>query len=379
MTSATAWVVRRGVLATLAALALGTATRWALSEAVTDYRWHANAAARLDAGDLPGAPHLLFQVLLVGLHRLAPSREWVDLAIDLTVLCQVALALLVASLLEDAWPRSLDWRAGALVSGLALALLAVGPVNLGSWSAHNLYLGYLSPTTHHNPTATLLRPLALAVWWRVGLRLFGSAPVSARSTLGDATLTLLSVLAKPSQALALAPATVLVAAWRVRSGKPVEVRALALGFVLPVLAALAGQYSQLTSAGEAGIAWAPLAVMSAFPGSIPGRLLLSTAFPLCVVALRSAVARRDGPLGLSWLSFAFGLVWVYGFTETGERQSNANLLWTGHITLFVLFFASARLLLRQPASAPWRDVVCWLALALHLAGGIALCLHPTWF
>lgn len=378
MSDRSAWLLRRAALALAAFVSLSAVTRWAFTQAVTDYRWHARAAAELASGGEPATPHFLFQALLVVLHGLTPGRDWTQSALDLTVLCQVALALLIASLLEASWPRPLDARSAAIASGLALALVVAGPVNLGSWGERNLYLGYLSPSTHHNPTATLLRPLALAVWARASLRLSTAGPTPVRATLADAALSLLGVLAKPSQAIALLPALVPLAALRLLRRQVAQWRPLLLGFLLPLLAVLGWQYLVLVGGG-AGVEWAPLRVMSLFPGGRLARLLLSLLFPLCVVLLHWRAVRRDGALGLAWLSFGVGLGWVYGFAESGERFTNANLLWTGQVTLFVLFVASVRLLVREPAASLGRAALCWLAFGLHVTGGLALALRPSWW
>jgi hypothetical protein len=374
-----AWLGRRLTLALVAFASMSAATRWAfLTQPDTDYRWHALAAAELASSGDPATPHFLFQALLIALHSLTPGRDWVESALDLTALCQVALALITVSLLEASWPRPVDARAAALAAGLALALLVVGPVNLASWGEHNLYLGYLSPSTHHNPTAALLRPLALAVWMRTCLRLLGAGRTPAHATFADAALSVLAVLAKPSQAIAMLPALVPLAALRRLRRQVVDGRALLLGFVAPVLLVLAWQYVGLV-VGGATLEWAPLRVMSLFPGSKVARLLLSLLFPLCVVVLRWPAVRRDGALILAWLSFGVGLGWVYGFAERGERFTHANLLWTGQVTLFVVFVASVRLLVREPDASRWRAVACWLAFGLHLVGGLALCLRPSWW
>ncbi|MGE0455617.1 MAG: hypothetical protein AB7O37_14060 [Vicinamibacteria bacterium] len=378
MSDRSAWLLRRAMLALAAFVSMSAVTRWAFTQAVTDYRWHGRAAAELASGEGLATPHFLFQALLVALHQLSPGRDWTQSALDLTVLCQVALALLIASQLEGSWPQAIDARAAVIVSGLALALLVAGPVNLASWGERNLYLGYLSPSTQHNPTATLLRPLALAVWARACLPLFAAGPRPARATLADATLSLLSVLAKPSQAIALLPALVPLTALRRVRRQAVQPRPLLIGFVLPLLAVLGWQYVVLVGGG-AGVEWAPLRVVSLFPGTKLARLLLSLSFPLCVVVLRWSAVRRDGGLILAWLSFGVGVVWVHGFAESGERVTNANLLWTGQVTLFVLFVASVRLLVREPDASRWRTVPCWLAFGLHLAGGLALCLRPSWW
>jgi len=373
-----AWLGRRLALALVAFASMSAATRWTfLMQPDADYRWHARAAAELASSGDPATPHFLFQALLIALHSLTPARDWVESALDLTVLCQVALALLTASLLEAAWPRPVDARAAALAAGLALALIVAGPVNLASWGEHNLYLGYLSRARTTTPRrrccARSRSPSGC------GPACGSSPPVRRRR-------------ARRSRM----PRCRCSPCWRSRARRSRCCRpwcrwrrcdgcdarrwtgGLLLGFVAPVLLVLAWQYVGLVGGG-ATLEWAPLRVMSLFPGSKLARLLLSLLFPLCVVVLRWPAVRRDGALILAWLSFGVGLVWVYGVAERGERFTHANLLWTGQVTLFVLFVASVRLLVREPDASRWRAITCWLAFGLHLAGGLALCLRPSWW
>jgi hypothetical protein len=272
--------------------------------------------------------------------------------------------------------------AGASAVALTLALLAVTPVNFASWPSHNLYLGYLGVNTYHSPTMYLLRPLAVLLW----LRLTGSlAPHGPRATKGEvaaaAALSVLCVLAKPSYGIALLPALVLAGAWQWARGRRVDLRLILLGFVVPTCAVLAWQFHFAFAAGTAALTWAPLEVMARFPGT-PARVALTVVFPAVVYLTHFERARRDPTLNLAWLTFAVGAAYAYLLAEMGKRMGDANLVWSGQISAFVLFVASALFVLRVAGgsgSKPPALAACAAAFALHFVCGVYYLLHPSWF
>ena len=77
-------------------------------------------------------------------------------------------------------------------------------------------------------------------------------------------------------------------------------------------------------------------------------------------------------LPLAYLAFLMGALQLYLLAETGIRFSDGNFRWSAQITLFLLFVAGARWLLREGSSLPrWQRFLLYAAYGLHLAGGIA--------
>jgi hypothetical protein len=110
------------------------------------------------------------------------------------------------------------------------------------------------------------------------------------------------------------------------------------------------------------------------------KLLLSALFPLAVAAAFGRTALRDPMLRLAWLGFAAGAFYAYGLAESGRRLVDGNFLWSGQVSLLVLFVASARWLVAHLSSArgrvSLRVVVCGTVLSLHVLAG---CLNAARF
>lgn len=351
----------------------------------SDIGVHADQAAQWVASGRTSLalPHFLFPALVIGVRAVLPFLDFAGAGIAVVLASQLALVSLLLGLLGGAWPGAARRRGAALACLLlALSLLLVMPVNLLGLPERNLYFGYVSISTHHNPTLVLLKPLALGLFLQALSALApGPEPRSALRVFGTAALALLSTLAKPSFALAFLPALALFAGvWRLGLRRSVDTRLLGLGIALPCLSVLAWQYLT-TYAGAAPpelasrIALAPLAVVRALsPSGLAWKFALSILFPACVYALLPG-ARRDAALNLAWLTFGAGALLAYGFAEAGPRRMDGNFLWSAQIGLFVLFVASLLAALRRAAAlpAPGRDArlrVCAAAYALHLASGL---------
>ncbi len=343
-----------------------------------DFQKHAEMAARTADSGRFESPHVLYQAVVIAVAALRPRPRWLDTGIHVALGAQVALALLLAVALERAWPAKTR-AAPAIAAGLALCLMTAGPLTFATWPERNLYDGYVAVNAHHNPTLLLLRPLALAHW------LLLACALTTRRLAGGAVLILAglgvaSVLAKPSYALALLPALAMLAAWWWARRQPVDLRALGLGAVFPLVLALGAQFLLAYDRERSAIVWAPLRVMEAFPGS-PARLLSSLLYPAVVTAVYLGAARRSRALILAWLTFAFGAGYAYLLAETGPRASHANLLWSAQIGVFLLFVTATLLVLEQaaPAGRSWRRLSCCAAAFLpHLVSGAFFLRHPTW-
>ncbi len=327
----------------------------------SDYPPHIQWAA---SGELASrTPHFLYHLLLATVNRLLPGGDINTAALLLGLACYLSLAGLVVSLLRPA----LDGR--ALAMGLSLTLLLVGPINLFTLLAGNLYLGYLNPNTYHNPTTVLLKPLALGVCLFV-LRGLRGETVRTPLLIVSAALAALSTLAKPSLALALLPALPLLIGFRWWRGQPFNGRLLLLGVALPMFGVLLWQYLYFTGASsQSGFEIAPFKVINSLTDNLWPRLLLSLAFPAAVYALYRPQACRDMALNTVWVLL---LVAFSQFVLLSERDHwrDANFYWGCEIALFFVFVFSLRLFVRQPPSP--RRRLCLSLFALHLTGGLLL-------
>jgi hypothetical protein len=205
--------------------------------------------------------------------------------------------------------------------------------------------------------------------------------------------TLACALAKPSYVIALAPALVLAAIHARRRGAALHWRLLVYGVLLPI-ALVVGL--QLTSQGaRRGVVIAPLGVFHEWARllnpdaatDLPLKLVLSILFPLAVYVLCWRQARGTLYLNLAWLTFGFGAAYTYLLAEPGDEMGTGNFTWSGQISVFVLFVASAVFLLGWATRAtPQRSrgltasvVVVGLVFALHLVSGLQwFGLHTGW-
>jgi hypothetical protein len=273
----------------------------AVQNAQSDYRDHAILArAWLDIGELP-VPHFLYHLLSIAVS-MATSVDLLEAGFWIGLASSIVLAVVVYRVLADALAsagRSPPVRAMAV--GVALSLLIVTPIHLFTAPFRNLYFGYLSPTTYHNPTITLLKPLALLLFLEC-VRLFARAPSSRPSlrTVGIAALVVASTLAKPSYTVCLVPALAVMAAWTWQRGGHVEWLAVASGVAIPAAAVLGWQFAtSFGEAGSAGVVIDPFRAMS-FRTSTSGLLpkyLLSVAFPASVYVLLFPICWRRQEFG----------------------------------------------------------------------------------
>jgi hypothetical protein len=366
-----------------------------------DYALHASWARELSEKGVVLVPHPLFHVLTVVVRALLPRpltelvppgrpEAWADRSFVLAALLvgtasYVVLALLLDRQLLKEGPDD-GGAAGPWTSAAwALALLLVAPITVLTWPAHQLYLGYVAPNVFHSPTAALLKPLALAWFWTVTR----PGHEGRRASVAAALLIAGATLAKPSFTVAALPALGLwlaLARWLPRAvGTRPALASLVVGGTT-----LAGQ-AWARGSQPALVGFAPLEVMGFYSQrwQMPLFLVLSIAFPLGVALTRWPASRRDGRLMLAWLVFGLGATYGYLLAEAEPRTGDGNWLWSGQVTLFVLF-AESVLFLRSPArhgspsTAGERRALAVL-FALHLVCGLVwygaevLEPHGWWF
>ncbi len=345
---------------------------------VSDFKWHARAADQWARGGAPPTPHFLFQALLIAIAPLLPGADATRRAVLLALGCQAALAVALTALLYRAVPLARPRARFAGSAALALALMVAAPVTILSWSARNLYHGYVGLAVYHNPTLLLLKPFAVLLWWETARALGGVARPAALL----ASLTVLSSFAKPSLLIALLPAAAVLALALASRGRTPAWRSLLLGLALPAALALGWQFA-FRYGGAVSVEWAPLRAMAYQDAHLAARLLLSALFPVTVVALFPRAIARDVGLALAAATFTVGAGYAYLLAESGDSLAHRNFAWSAQAALFVLFVAAARTSLtaaRQGGpQARWRAVVCGLALALHVACGLYFYAHPTWW
>lgn len=364
--------------------------------------------------------HFLFHLSTIAIHGLAPV-SWEFANVLALLAYRLLLAWIIWALVRNAI-RSRDLVSDvALTIILTLGLMFAGAVSFLTWPAGNYYLGYLVPNIYVSQTLVVLQPLALLSFLAVIYVFFTGAPGrNLWYVLGLAVLSLLSVLAKPSYAMVLLPALVGLLWWKgylpgvVIAAKdsrlisvtlprsPVPFAILVVGVIIPTVIAITWVYmstylvvqQEVANTGT-GIRIAPLQVMHFLQttfGSpnapIPWlglKLFLSLLFPLAVAVGYFTSVRADPRFLLAWLQMGAGCFFTYFLAESPNFHPG-NYTWSGQIAISVLFVISALLLFERTlvsGSNRWRAILaspsaiaCYLALLLHVIGGLGLYFHP---
>lgn len=351
---------------------------------VQDHMVHEAFARNLwETGDLPTA-HFLYHGLVIGLRELT-GGSWRLATGFAMMLPHIALGL-IAYALARRITGGAGWRnrglcaLAALTLTLAVPPFAFGGLLTGRWLTWYL-VGYLTPTVYHNPTYTLLRPLALllAALCLAALLPRGRRPwgQSLLLTGGLAALTAFNVAAKPNFVLILLPVVGLWTLYRLARRQPVAWLPLIAGIGVPALAGLYWQYDFTYTAvsgqlSDSRLTIAPLLAMQEMTGQGPGVLaiyaLVSVSPPALIYLLGGSAARRDVGFNLGWLLFGVGAGYTYLLAETGERLDNANFAWSAYSGALLLYGAALALALRAAAG---RLAIAWRRRFLIGAGVVA--------
>jgi hypothetical protein len=336
-----------------------------------DYSDHIlDAQSWLETGStIKPRPHFLYHSLLIGVHWLIPGGSVSTSAVVVGVIFYVVLGSIIYLVMR---PLFADWSplfGIAIAFVLTLGLMLVSPINLLTIPTRNLYLGYIAPHVYHNPTMVILKPFALLLF-SLALNVFVPNAHSGKILLLTFAFGALSTMSKPNFAICIVPTLGFVAGHRFLHKAYVNWRLLIIGVFVSVGLVLAWQYLFFRSSGMGGFGIAPLKVMSYYsPENLLPKLLLSSLFPLCVYLSYVSVARHDLPLNLAWLAFLFGLLYTYAAIEPREWQSG-NFLWSGQITLLILFIVSCIFFIQHAQRNQFAFYVCALVLGLHFISGI---------
>jgi len=317
-----------------------------------DYADHIRYAGWI--GENPGRipahilSHPLFQVLVLAVSR----GMGIPLELSAVIVLFGSVLTLVWIIFSHLVPstRMSDWQC----LGIGLGILMASPVFGLFFLDHQAYFGYIGINSYHNPTILLLKPFAVLIFLG-SIRLFEPDRQTLGFSLGMAAAVLLSGLTKPNLILCLLPALSLMAVFRWLRGRVVQWLPLAVVLLSTVLVLIA-QYLLTYPAGDSGIAVAPFVVMGSYSGYLFPKFLLSILFPLGLGIIYWREARKDPALVLAWLVMGFGLILTYGFSETGRRFPDGNFVWSGEISLFILFFASTVFFLQRKAQTKYSQL-----------------------
>jgi hypothetical protein len=315
--------------------------------------------------------HPVWQILVIGVHKLmALSLENSAIIVQLAgyLLLAVILYKMLRGVKTPAW----------LAAVLALALMIVAPIFLLVFLDKLYYLGYIGITTYHNPTINWLKPFALLIALE-SVHIFDGRKTTTLRVLGVAMLTLFSTLFKPNLVLCLLPALGVMALYYLWKKQTVDWKMLLGGVAIPAVLVLAWQFFVTYTSGEAGVVFAPLAVMRFYSQFLLLKLILSIWFPLGVSLVYIKSMMKDRSMVFAWLIFVFGAFLTYFMAETGNRFQHGNFGWSGEIANFILFVFATLFFIRMIVSKErisWKEMgLIFVGFIPHLAAGIIYFIH----
>lgn len=376
-----------------------------VSSVVHDQIFHLDFAVTMFNTGTPPIAHFLYQALVIGLQAIIHYPNWLLSAVLANLLPQLFTSVIIYlgfrvcfRDFEDTWRPAHKWIMRCVCVGLALGLVIAEPVftllTTVNGLPNQILLGFIAPTTYHNPTTTILRPFALSLYLLIIAYVLPSQrlqPKRGTSTVLVGLMivvTLLCGLSKPNYLLALLPALCVWLVWASWRKQPIAWRLIFMGVLLPTLVMLAWQFlftfvyptNELETSG--GIVFDPFKVVLGISGADVGIMALrfgvSLLFPATVYLLWWKAAKQHVALNFAWLTFIFGAFFMYFLAESGLRWSHGNFFWSAYITLFILNIASLRfavqmrLALRQSHTfwVDWRTLLIVVLFLLHVMSGI---------
>jgi hypothetical protein len=358
--------------AILMALPWSPVTRYfSLPASITDIGTHVKLAEEIATNGIR-FPHFLWHILVVAVHAVAPRLSWMDAAWIVVVASYALQGALLALIVTKVFrPSKKSHVLGIVV--LALLCVTAAPVTILTWREWALYYGYLNMDPYTSPTHALLKPLAI-VAFALTAKAFADGGNRRNGVLVGGAVVL-SALAKPSLTICLVPATVVLAAWYRAGGRRVHVGYLCGAILAPAVAVLAWQYlSYFGTGARSSIVVAPFLVMAHDATGLGPKFLMSILLPLAVLFVYGRQVFDDPAMQLAWIQFGFGVVYTYLLAETRDPLAG-NFAWTGQISNYVLFIASAVFVLRH-RDTPTRTMPCALAFGLHAASGLLFFVFP---
>lgn len=351
-----------------------------MSRFAYDYVVHTSIAEQMLANHTLFSPHFLLQAVIILFRSLLQT--------DFGTSCflTVLLAIMVtATMLYNSMCRATSGRRLLSVS-LSMALLLVAPIPVLAPLDGHLYFGYIAASTYHNPTILLLKPFALVVSGFLFNARAEYNTVEWKTLAVCVLMTVSCALVKPSYIIVIVPALIIAVGYRhVNRTLDRSFLIVAIAILFPSLCILAGQYWIAYSAqqlpgvyeGKSSIIFAPVKVMSYYSSWLTVKFVVSIAFPLSVAIAYIRQTVSDGRLCFAWLAFVIGTAYTYLLAESGPRMYQGNFVWSGQISLFLLFVASLGFLCEQVRLTKLNEsfnrgrfAVCALIFVMHVISGL---------
>lgn len=300
-------------------------------------------------------PHFLYHLSVFVVFKVFSVDNVPDAGLAVSVFAYLFGTLAVFWLMTQMLGRPRTITTGLFYAGLSLALMVLMPIDI--FTPDNLFVGYIGVNAYHNPTIVLLKPFAVILFWCAGQVFQNNMDATGRKRKSVpiwlcAIVSVFCVLAKPSNAIALLPALIVIAGYRIMKRQALDWRLLFWGILFPAGYVLVFQMALFTS--STGFIFAPLAVIYSWvrinpdaPNGIIWKFLLSILFPLLVYVFYFKAAVKSVYLNLAWVVFGFGAAYMYLLAEGGSRLPDANFTWSAICALFILFIVSTAFFIQQ--------------------------------
>ena len=309
--------------------------------------------------------HAGWQWVLSITHGLL-QHSWNSSSLIVTLGCVIVTSFLVYSELKK--------HVQPIIAGsLAIAIQIIGPIAF-LYPLDHSFSGYIWSNVYHNPTILLLKPLAILQFF-FAIKAIGREKSKWWEVFFAAVISAFAVYVKPNFVICILPAVFIIAIMNFFRKKPVDWIMIVFGLTLPSLFILAWQFimTYVSSSDNSGIGFLPFVVMNSQSQYLLPKFLFSLVFPLLVTIGFWKNAVKNVYIQMGWLIFSFGAMLTYFFAETGWRLYHGNFIWSGEISIFILFLCCILFLVEQ-WNCEDRPTLKWFILAsgfLHVYTGIA--------
>ncbi len=311
--------------------------------------------------------HALWQWLVFITKKLF-RHSWNTSALIVILSCVIASAIILYTLIRK--------KLSPLLSGsLAIGLLIVAPIAAFYPFDHLWYVGgYIYPNVYHNPTILLLVPLAILQFYFATETIQGKKSTWIEIFI-TAIISFAAAFAKPNYAICILPALGGLAFIRLIRKDCVNWKRLFFGILVPTVIILVWQFSlsfSTSSESNSQIMFVPFSVMRSFSSNLLIKFFLSITFPLLITIVYIKDLLNDVRLQLGWLGFIFGAFYTYFFAENGPLYRHGNFIFSGEISLLILFVGCVLFVVDKKFSST-NQVAKWIILSsgfLHLYFGV---------
>ena len=314
-----------------------------LTGELSDYDGHHKFIREMLERKTVVVPHFLFHAITAAVYKLNISM---GLASASTIVASAAylftLLTIYIHISRSVLPESIRWK--MLASIISVCVVIAAPVALLVLIDGHMYLGYIGINTYHNPTMTLLKPLAL-IHFFMTVKMMESRQATAIHVIGLVIVSILVALAKPNYTLVMLPVVLIYLIYICLSRQRTNAAAMIISVVAPSVAVLASQLHLFYSDDK--IQFAPFVVPAALSSMLLPKFILSMAFPLSVSLLYPKKVMNDMHMKTAWAIFMFGIAQMYLLAESGQRMFHGNFFWSGQIALFILFVATTLFIIRE--------------------------------